>query len=336
MLTSSAVRASRLAIALAAVTAAIPLTFLVSSLRQHPVSLLLVAIVVCAWVGLREALLAMLLAVLALGLFFLPPLSSLEAGLEDLLRLGVFLLAGGITVAVMTSSRQREAAAHQQGRHKDEFLALLAHELRTPLSSFTYALEALRGQPDTLRLQQACAIMERQVHAMTRLLEDLEDAAAVRQGKLHLRRCAVDLSVIVTHALDTTRRLFEEKRLHLAVESPAEPLPLWADPDRLGQVTINLLRNAARYTDPGGHVWLAVRRDKTEVVVTVRDTGVGFDPTLAARLFDLFVQQSGRRGGLGIGLSLVRTIVELHGGTVTAASAGPGKGSEFAVRLPLA
>src|SRR5437660_8032268 len=173
---------------------------------------------------------------------------------------------------------------------------------------------------------------------MGRLLDDLLDVSRVSRGRIELRKEIVDAIPVIERTLEAIRPLIEERRHNLSVSVPSEPLWLEADPHRLEQVLTNLLTNAAKYTDPGGQVWLTAVREGRQIVIRVRDTGVGITAEMLSRIFDLFVQAERRldrsQGGLGIGLTLVHRLVELHGGTVEASSPGVGRGSEFVVRLP--
>jgi two-component system CheB/CheR fusion protein len=237
--------------------------------------------------------------------------------------------------------RRRAAELAESDRRKDEFLALLAHELRNPLAPIRNALQVmrLRGLGDPA-LERARDIIDRQVQSLARLVDDLLDVSRISRGKAELRRERVDMSSVATAAVETSRPLIEKRRHRLMVDLCQEPLPLDADPIRLQQVLTNLLNNAAKYTDPGGEIRLTTAREDQEAVVRVRDTGIGIPPEMQARVFDLFMQADRAtdraQGGLGIGLTLVRRLVELHGGRVRVFSPGPGQGSEFTVRLPLA
>ena len=235
--------------------------------------------------------------------------------------------------------RQAEEGLRKADQHKNEFLAILGHELRNPLASLRNAVEIVRLQPaDTSARQQVLDLMERQVKHMNRLVEDLLDISRISRGKIQLRKEPLDLAFVVRSLVDTNRPLIAGRRQELSVSLPAEPLRLEADPARLAQIVTNLLTNAAKYTDEGGHISLTVERAGAEAVVKVRDTGVGIPAEMLPKVFDLFVQVDGSmehsQGGLGIGLNLVRRLVELHGGRVEARSEGPGRGSEFSVRLP--
>jgi PAS domain S-box-containing protein len=230
--------------------------------------------------------------------------------------------------------------AREADRRKDEFLAMLAHELRNPLSAVTNALHVLGvpGADGDVR-ESTRALMARQVRHLTRLVDDLLDVSRLMRGKITLRREPLDLAEVVSRAVEAVRPLVGARRQALEVALPPDPLRMEADPMRLEQVLINLLNNAAKYTEEGGRISLTAAPEDGEIVVRVRDTGMGIAPELLPRVFDLFVQadQSLARsqGGLGIGLTMVRSLTEMHGGRVEAHSAGSGRGSEFVVRLPL-
>jgi signal transduction histidine kinase/ActR/RegA family two-component response regulator len=230
--------------------------------------------------------------------------------------------------------------ARESDRRKDEFLAMLSHELRNPLAPVLNTLAVLRTRggvgPSDL---QAHELIERQVRHMARLVDDLLDVSRVTRGKIALQKERVDLRALAARAAETCRPLIEGRRHALAVALPEGPAFVEADPTRLEQVLTNLLNNAAKYTEPGGRIRLAVERAGGDAVVRVRDTGIGMAPEVRARAFDLFVQGdralARSEGGLGVGLTMVRSLVEMHGGAVEAHSDGPGQGSEFVVRLPL-
>jgi signal transduction histidine kinase/CheY-like chemotaxis protein len=237
--------------------------------------------------------------------------------------------------------RLRIDQLHEADRRKDEFLAMLAHELRNPLAPIQNALEilALPGASEATTAQ-AEEILARQVQHLTRLVDDLLDIARISRGKIELRKERVALDAIVTRAVESARPLIDARRHTLTVSLPPESVTLDADPTRIAQVVSNLLNNAAKYSDPNGQIWLAARREGDRLAIHVRDRGIGISPELLPTIFDLFVQASRghdrTHGGMGIGLTLVRRLVELHGGTIEAASAGPSQGSEFTIRLPLA
>ena len=235
--------------------------------------------------------------------------------------------------------KRAEEALREADRRKDEFLAVLAHELRNPLAPIRYAIAWAKkeGRGEAGRLQ-AQAIIERQVEQMSRLLDDLLDVSRITRGTLLLRRSSVQLSAALAAAQESARPLLEAKGHTLVLKVP-EPVRLVADPVRLAQVLANLLVNAAKYTDTGGRIELEAHREQDDLVVAVRDNGIGISADMMPRLFTLFAQASPAleraEGGLGIGLSLVRGLVELHGGTITAHSEGAGYGAEFIVRLPI-
>jgi signal transduction histidine kinase/CheY-like chemotaxis protein len=228
-------------------------------------------------------------------------------------------------------------AANEQ---KDRFLAMLSHELRNPLAPIFTAVQLLEFSEGTdPRLRRARETIARQVHHQARLIEDLLDLSRVTHGRLSLHREVHDLKEVAAAALEACRAALDEKVHELHVLLPEQPLPVEADPVRLEQVVTNLLLNAIRYTDSGGTIWLSAAQENDVAVVRVRDNGTGIGPELLPRVFELFTQADTARdrpqSGLGIGLALVKTLVELHGGTIAAASAGLGAGSEFVVRLPL-
>jgi PAS domain S-box-containing protein len=235
--------------------------------------------------------------------------------------------------------RERAEQLAEADRKKDEFLATLAHELRNPLAPIRTALEILRlgGGADS---EETRAVLERQVQQLVRLVDDLLDVSRITRGKVELRKARVELAAVVNTAVETSQPLLAEAGHELTVALPVEPVHLDADQTRLAQVLANLLNNSARYTPRGGQVWLTAEATDAEVVVRVRDTGVGIPGAMLPRVFDMFTQVNRTlertQGGLGIGLTLVRRLVELHGGRVEAHSAGPGQGSEFVVRLPRA
>ncbi len=244
----------------------------------------------------------------------------------------------GVTHDV-TGPKEAERALREADERKDEFLATLAHELRNPLAPLRSGLELLRasrGDPASAAL--AVGAMERQLGHLVRLVDDLLDVARISRGKVELKRERVDVGTVVDHAVEVSRPLLDAAGHALSVRLPAEPLWLDGDLTRLAQVVSNLLNNAAKYTPDGGHVELSARAEGGEVFVRVADDGAGISAEMLPRVFDLFAQVDRTldraQGGLGIGLSLVRKLVELHGGTIEARSDGPGRGSTFEVRLP--
>jgi PAS domain S-box-containing protein len=242
--------------------------------------------------------------------------------------------------AALSDANARLAEA---ARRKDEFLAMLAHELRNPLAPVRNALQILLLAEEDARLRErARAMMERQVVHMARLVDDLLDVSRITRGKIQLRQERVDFARLVQTAAEDRRRTLEDAGVALRVDVPDEPVWVTGDPTRLTQVVGNLLDNAAKFTDRGGRAEVAVARDAAarRAVLTVRDTGIGIDAAMLANLFDPFAQADRSlertRGGLGLGLALVKGLAELHGGEVAAHSEGPGRGTEFTVRLPLA
>ena len=226
-------------------------------------------------------------------------------------------------------------------RRKDEFLATLAHELRNPLAPIRNNIDILRLSGDSSpAAERIYKTMEQQIIHMVRLVDDLLEVSRITRGTIELRKEPVEFAAVVRSAVETSKPLIEEARHRLTISIPPEPLTLDADSVRLAQVFANLLNNAAKYTDPGGEIWLTAWREGNNVAVSVRDTGIGIPAEMLPRIFDIFTQvdRSAPRAqaGLGIGLTLVRMLVEMHGGSVAAASEGVGKGSEFVVRLPLA
>ena len=239
----------------------------------------------------------------------------------------------------LQEERQRWEAEslREENRRKDEFLAVLAHELRNPLSPMVTGLELIKVYGiEHEGLERVRTSMERQVHHLIRLVDDLLDVSRISRGKINLRREPVDLGRVIEQAVENTRPVVDERRHELEVEVCPDPMRLMGDSVRLTQVVANLLHNAARYTEPGGRVRLSCGRDGEDAVVRVADNGRGIDPEMLGRVFEMFVQAENGGGGLGLGLTLVQRLVELHGGRVRAFSEGPGKGSEFIVRLPLA
>jgi signal transduction histidine kinase/CheY-like chemotaxis protein len=246
----------------------------------------------------------------------------------------------GTAEAYAAQSRLR-AAAEEADRHKDEFLAMLSHELRNPLAAIHASIQVFRqlAPNHDANLLWARDVIDRQVQHLSRLVDDLLDVSRTASGKVQLHRAPLELTSVVARAVETSRPLIEARRQHLAVELPDEPVRLEGDLTRLAQVLANLLNNAAKYTDAGGHIWLSAEREGGTVVLRVRDSGIGIPTEVLPHIFDLFAQAdrslARSEGGLGIGLTLVKRLVELHGGTVAAHSDGPGRGSEFVVRLPV-
>jgi PAS domain S-box-containing protein len=238
------------------------------------------------------------------------------------------------------NARLLQEALKEADRRKDEFLATLAHELRNPLAPVLNALQILNMKgPPTPELQWARGVIDRQMQQMTRLIDDLMDVSRISRGKVELKREKVALANVIHGAVETSRPLIEQCGHELEVVLPPQTFYLDADLIRLAQVFSNLLNNAAKYTERGGRVWLTAEREGSDVVVSVKDTGIGIPADKLQSVFDIFSQVHGTfqqsHGGLGIGLSLAKQLVEMHGGTIDARSEGPGRGSEFVVRLPV-
>jgi len=242
--------------------------------------------------------------------------------------------------ADLIERRQTLEDLRNADRRKDEFLATLAHELRNPLAPLRNCLHILRAREgDDAQLHKLHGMMERQVSSMVRLVDDLMEVSRITRGEIELRKQRVTIRDILDTAIETSRPLLEQANHHFHLDLTTEPLPLDADPMRLAQVFTNLLNNAAKYTPAGGNITLHAERMGQWAQVRVEDDGIGVAPEMLSQVFDMFTQsEHGRahsQGGLGIGLTLVRSLVEQHGGTVEARSAGIGRGSEFVVRLPL-
>jgi PAS domain S-box-containing protein len=239
-----------------------------------------------------------------------------------------------------TELRKRVAVMAEDDRRKNEFLATLAHELRNPLAPIQYAYELmnLAGSNETLR-SEAQSILHRQVQHMVRLIDDLLDLSRITRNKLELRRERVELTAVIEDAVETIRPIMEARGHDLRVRLAPGPILVHADRTRLAQVFSNLLSNAAKFTERGGRIRLTSEREGNEIVVRVQDNGIGIAPAMLPRIFDMFVQADRSlertQSGLGIGLTLVKRVAEMHGGSVEARSEGTGKGSEFLVRIPI-
>ncbi len=238
---------------------------------------------------------------------------------------------------------EREKTAEslrQADRRKDEFLATLAHELRNPLAPIRNSVQILRMTAcNNPTAERVCEMMERQVNQMVRLVDDLMEVSRITRGLIELRKEETDLATVIRCAVETSRPLIDAGGHQLAISLPPEPIPLYGDSVRLGQVFANLLNNAAKYTERGGQIWLQAKREGSDAIVSVRDNGIGLSADMLPVVFEMFMQAdrstNRSQGGLGIGLTLVKNLVELHGGTIAARSDGPGSGSEFIVRLPV-
>jgi signal transduction histidine kinase len=258
-------------------------------------------------------------------------------------------VTGGVATVVDVSTyrsleenlRQKADQLLEADRKKDEFLATLAHELRNPLAPIGNAVELLRmAGSATPQARQVQAMMERQVKHLARLVDDLMDVSRITRDKIELRRERLDLATVVQSAVETSRPLIESGNHDLTVQLPPGGLQVVGDATRLAQVLANLLNNSAKYTPDGGRIRLTVEQQGDQATIRVRDNGEGIPATMLVRVFDMFTQVERKvdraKGGLGLGLTLVKRLVEMHGGSVEACSEGPGRGSEFTVRLPLA
>lgn len=240
----------------------------------------------------------------------------------------------------VTDQRQTEEALKEADRRKDEFLAMLAHELRNPLSAISNAVQVARRSDTPEHREWSQELIQAQVTNLSRMIDDLLDVSRITRGKIELRKQVLNIIPIVNSAVEAARPLIEERKHRLIVDFPPGPLRVEGDPTRLEQVIVNLLNNAAKYTESGGRIVLSAREESSQVVIRVEDNGIGMTTELLSRVFELFAQGdrtiARSEGGLGIGLTLVKNLVEMHGGTITAESEGPEKGSRLTVRLPVA
>ena len=303
-------------------------------------SMYFLAVSVAAWAGgIRPAMVTAIISAILANYLFSEPRGHLRIDdAEQLCGLTVFLLVSlliGVLYEVSLKSMARAKTAEQQ---KDDFLAILAHELRNPLAVIHYtnvAEQSGRLSADKQRTE----VIDRQVQQLDQMIGDLMDISSVSRGKFRLEFEPVNVTSVVEEALGKVRHFIEERDHELTVALPSDNVILWGDPLRLQQIVTNLLRNAARSTPRGGKIDFQVLAEGSSVVFRVRDNGLGIPRDMLGRVFDLHTQveraleSSG--GGLSIGLSLVRTLVELHGGTITAKSDGPNRGSEFVAKLPL-
>ena len=240
----------------------------------------------------------------------------------------------------ITDKKKAERDMLEANQRKDEFLAMLAHELRNPLAPIRNAVEIIRScKTDSAKIDWTCDVMERQIHHMSRLLDDLLDVARITHGHIQLHKQPTDLATLVRRSLDAVRTVIEKKSLRIVTDFVPGPVPILADVTRMEQVISNLLTNSAKFTPSGGRIWVTVDQESDAAVLRVRDSGRGIAPDLLPKIFDLFVQ--GERslarseGGLGIGLTLVQNLVRMHSGEIEAKSEGPNRGSEFIVRLAM-
>jgi signal transduction histidine kinase/ActR/RegA family two-component response regulator len=241
----------------------------------------------------------------------------------------------------LTEREQAAAALRDTDRRKDEFLATLAHELRNPMAPISNSIHVLRlTSGESPAVVRVCEMMERQVNHMVRLVDDLLDLSRITRGKIELRKELIELTAVIRSAVETSEPLISARGHQLTIELPPGPLTLSADLVRLSQVFSNLLNNAAKYMNEGGDIHLTARREGSQVTVSVKDSGIGIPPPMLSGIFEMFTQVDRTlgvsQGGLGIGLTLVKSLVQMHGGTVEARSEGADRGTEFIVALPLA
>lgn len=320
--------------------------------EQSPYVVLLPGIVLSAWFGgIGPGVFATLLSALAADWFFIEPTWSVfiyDKGLAEALRIHIYVADGliiswlvGQLRSAVQKSRRNEAELALADRRKDDFLAILGHELRNPLAPLANGIELLKrrdADPDTVR--ETVRMMDRQVQLMTHLVDDLLDVARIRQGKVVLQKEPHPLSEIVSRAVELCRPMIEARRHRLSFELPDVPVWVEADSIRLTQVLTNLLSNAAKYTHEGGEIRLSVRVVQPDVLISIRDNGIGIAADRLPRVFELFHQADDSpahtQTGLGLGLAVVQSLVRAHAGSITAHSDGLGHGSEFTVRLPTA
>lgn len=329
---------TRYGAAVATVALAVAINLLLADL-QHPSAIFLAAVAVSAWyLGLGPGLVATALSAIALDYFFRPDTYPLDFGPATWVWLATYVGTAVLINGIHETQRRFILVLRDNDRQKSEFMTELAHELRNFISPTANALATLEacGAGDRVA-EQACATAQRQIDNMTHLINDLLEAARINQGKVRLSLERADLGAIITRAVESARPLIDARGHRLALSLPSGPAPVEADTLRLEEVFLNLLTNAAKYTEPGGRIWLTLEPRNRQWLVRVRDSGKGLTREALLHVFDLYVQaDSGSQGGLGIGLNLVRGLVELHGGSVEAISAGAGRGSEFIVYLPAA
>lgn len=348
--------AARYVVAALAVASALLLTQLLWPwIGPHPTSLFLAAVTVSAWYGgLRPSLLATALAALAVDYFFIPPVYQLELSLDNIVRTLVFVLVA-LLISWVDAARQRaieerdqmlireqdaRRAAEAANRTKDEFLAMVTHELRTPLSVIKgWAGMLLEGKVEGEAAAVALQTFKRNAEIQQHLIDDLLDISRIASGKLRVDARETDLVQIIEDALEVVALAAQAKGIRLHADFDWAAGSVSGDPERLQQVFWNLFSNAVKFTPKGGQIEVRLERIDSFARVLVKDTGKGIDPEFLPFVFDRFSQENGtastRKGGLGLGLSIVRHLVEMHGGTVRAESPGVGLGATFAVTLPL-
>jgi signal transduction histidine kinase len=310
----------------------------------------IIAVLGCSWFGgLGPSVVAPLLLIFSIRVAQRTGDEIFDFSSKELADLAVFLLlttavgwSGQIRRRAQALVRRQALQLREEAVRKDRFLAILAHELRNPLMPLYTGLELLQSagdSPDKELLREVCPLMRRQVKHLARLVDDLLDVSRISSGKIELRRERVALGDVIQDAVDSSQSHMDAAghELEVSIDNPA--LMVDADPARISQILMNLLNNAAKFTARGGRVRLSAAREGNMIEIRVRDNGIGIPRDMLPKIFEIFVQHEDSRahshGGLGIGLNLVRTLVELHGGTVIAHSDGAGKGSEFVVHLPI-
>lgn len=298
------------------------------------------AVFVAAWTGgvWPAVATAILSSFVGEYIFTLPRFSFQITSVEELLEMLVFIVVSVIIGMLSEISLKAFARAKEAERDKDNFMAAVAHEMRSPLSVIGYA-NALNRMTGIEHPNDQLDVIDRQVHHLNRMIEDLLEVSRVARGKIKLERRDADVTTVIAEAVERAKPLIESHRHMLVVQTPSRPITVNVDPVRIVQVLGNLLTNAAKYTPDGGQIFVRAELLEQDVVIKVRDNGIGIDAEELPRVFDLFAQSAASRdrsaGGLGIGLALARKIVEVHGGTIVARSSGRDCGSEFAVSLPL-
>jgi signal transduction histidine kinase len=280
-----------------------------------------------------------ILSALVGNYFFTDPYLSLAINsAEEFIDLTFFILVSAIIGMLSEISLRAFARAKKAEQEKDNFMATVAHELRSPISVIYYA-NSLNRMVAAEQSNDQLDVIDRQVTHLNLLIEDLLDVSRVARGKIRLHRQHVDASTVLKGAIEKARPLITNRKHTLELDVSSDPMPVFVDPARIEQVVANLLTNAAKYTPDGGHICVRAKPDGDSAILAVRDNGIGITPEMLSRVFDLFVQGDAScnrdEGGLGIGLALVRKISEMHGGSVRVESAGRNHGSEFVITLPL-
>jgi signal transduction histidine kinase len=306
---------------------------------EMPFLFLWPAVAICAWVGgLGPGLCATVAGVLAADYYLVEPRFTFSFHKpHETAWVCLFVVLGACLSLLGEQLHRMRRRLEQADENKNNFVATLAHELRGPLSALRNAVLVLRRAPSPESTDWALGLFDRQIEQMDRLVGDVLDISRLERGKLALEMQAVDMAAVVDLAVEACRPHIDRRNHELTVTLPPNPVCVVGDRKRLVQVAANLLNNAAKYTDDGGRLSLIVKHEAQDVVLEVRDSGIGIARDMLAKVFELYTQVGDWKRsdeGLGIGLSLVRRLVEMHGGSVEACSAGPGKGSTFVVRLP--